>query len=177
MDEYRKEAQAARAKAEKIEAKWTEHCAVYRQLYAKYDGLLKAAKEADEQAQAKIQQLEAENARSVEEIARLGDELAKEQSERAAVAAAWAAQAPEEFAAKALPDRETAIRIFQGLYKHKVSAGIVDEIGTFGFESGQYAKRWTLYGILEQRVQGFQPKVLSLPELHDEEPVPPFPGI
>ncbi|VFQ91270.1 unnamed protein product, partial [Cuscuta campestris] len=54
MVECRKEAQAARAKAEKIEAKWTEHCAVYRQLYAKHDGLLKAAKEADEQAQAKI---------------------------------------------------------------------------------------------------------------------------
>ncbi|VFQ62081.1 unnamed protein product [Cuscuta campestris] len=63
MVECRKEAQAARAKAEKIEAKWTEHCAVYRQLYAKHDGLLKAAKEADEQAQAKINQLEAENAR------------------------------------------------------------------------------------------------------------------
>ncbi|VFQ83701.1 unnamed protein product [Cuscuta campestris] len=75
MVKCRKEAQAARAKAEKIEAKWTEHCAVYRQLYAKHDGLLKAAKEADEQAQAKIQLLEAENARSAEEIAWLGDEL------------------------------------------------------------------------------------------------------
>ncbi|VFQ85163.1 unnamed protein product, partial [Cuscuta campestris] len=82
MVECRKQAQAARAKAGKIEAKWTEHCAVYRQLYAKHDGLLKAAKEADEQAQAKINQLEAENARSAEEIARLEDELQKEQSER-----------------------------------------------------------------------------------------------
>ncbi|VFQ92708.1 unnamed protein product [Cuscuta campestris] len=145
----RKTEEAARAKADKIEAKWTEHCVVYRQLYAKHDGLLKAAKEADEQAQAKIQQLEAENARSAEEIARLGDELQREQSERAAIAAAWAAQAPEEFAAKALPDRETAIRFFQGLYKHPVSAGIVDEIGTYGFESGQYSERKALYGILE----------------------------
>ncbi|VFR01364.1 unnamed protein product [Cuscuta campestris] len=191
MVECRKEAQAARAKAEKIEAKWTEHSAIYRQLYAKHDGLLKAAKEADEQAQAKIQQLEAEiaraaeenqrlgdeNARSAEEIARLSDELQKEQSERAAVAAAWAAQAPEEFAAEALPDRETAIRFFQGLYKHPVSAGLVDEIGTYGFESGQYSEQKALYGILVQRVQSFQPKVLSLPELHDEAPVPPFPGI
>ncbi|VFQ85741.1 unnamed protein product [Cuscuta campestris] len=94
MVKCRKEALAARAKAEKIEAKWTEHCTVYRQLYAKHDGLLKAAKEADEQAQAKINQLEAENARSAEEIARLEDELQKEQSERAALAAAWATQTP-----------------------------------------------------------------------------------
>ncbi|VFQ77423.1 unnamed protein product [Cuscuta campestris] len=177
MVESRKEAQAARAKAEKIEAKWTEHCAVYRQLYAKHDGLLKAAKEADEQAQARIQQLEAENSRSAEEIARLSDELQKEQSERAAVAAAWASEAPEEFAAKALPDRETGIRFFQGLYKHPVSAGLVDEIGTYGYESGQYSERKALYGILARRVQNFQPKALSLPELHDEAPVPPFPGI
>ncbi|VFQ84160.1 unnamed protein product [Cuscuta campestris] len=176
MVQCRKEAQAAQAKAEKIEAKWTEHCRVYRELYAKHDGLLKAAKEADEQAQAKIQQLEAENARaaeenqrlgdenarSAEEIARLGDELQKEQSERAALVAAWATQAPEEFAAKALPDRETAIRFFQGLYKYEVSAGIVDEIGTYGFESGQYSERKALYGILQQRIQGFQPKALSL---------------
>ncbi|VFQ86418.1 unnamed protein product [Cuscuta campestris] len=175
--ECRKDAQAARAQAEKVEAKWVEHCAVYRQLYAKHDGLLKAAKEADEQAQAKIQLLEAENARSAEEIARLGDELEKERSKRAPLAAAWAVQAPDEFAAQALPDRETAIRFFQGLYKHKVSAGIVDEIGTFGYESGQYTERQALYGILEQRIQGFRPKALSLPELHDEEPVPPFPGI
>ncbi|VFQ81887.1 unnamed protein product [Cuscuta campestris] len=177
MVECRKEAQAARAKAEKIEAKWTEHCAVYRQLYAKHDGLLKAAKEADEQAQAKINQLEAENARSAEEIARLEDELQKEQSERAALAAAWATQTPEEFAVKALPDRETAIRFFQGLYKYEVSAGIVDEIGTYGFESGQYSERKALYGILQQRIQSFQPKALSLPELHSEAPEPPFPGI
>ncbi|VFQ83076.1 unnamed protein product [Cuscuta campestris] len=177
MVECRKEAQAARAKPEKIEAKWTEHCAVYRQLYAKHDGLLKAAKEADEQAQAKINQLEAENARSAEEIARLEDELQKEQSKRAALAAAWATQTPEEFAAKALPDRETAIRFFQGLYKYEVSAGIVDEIGTYGFESGQYSERKALYGILQQRIQSFQPKALSLPELHSEAPEPPFPGI
>ncbi|VFQ83908.1 unnamed protein product [Cuscuta campestris] len=98
MVECRKEAQAARAKADKIEAKWTEHWVIYRQLYAKHDGLLKAAKEAD-------------------------------------------------------------------------------EIGTYGFESGQYSERKALYGILEQRIQGFQPKALSLPELHDEVPVPPFPGI
>ncbi|VFQ66189.1 unnamed protein product [Cuscuta campestris] len=149
MVQCRKDAQAARAQAEKTEAKWLEHCTFYRQLYAKHDGLLKAAKEADEQAQAKIQYLEAENVRSAEEIARLGDELQKEQSERAAVAAVWAAQAPEEFAAKALPDGETAIRFFQGLYKHQVSAGIVDEIGTYGFESGQYSERKALYGILE----------------------------
>ncbi|VFQ77434.1 unnamed protein product [Cuscuta campestris] len=160
-------------------------------LYAKHDGLLKAAKEADEQAQARIQQLEAEvaraaeenqrlgneNARSAEEIARLGDELQKEQSERAALAAAWATQAPEEFAAKALPDRETAIRFFQGLYKHPVSAGLVDEIGTYGYESGQCSERKALYGILAQRVQNFQPKLLSLPELHGEAPEPPFSGI
>ncbi|VFQ58838.1 unnamed protein product [Cuscuta campestris] len=177
MVECWKEAQAARAKAEKIEAKWTEHCAVYRQLYAKHDGLLKAAKEADEQAQAKINQLEAENAQSAEEIARLEDELQKEQSERAALAAAWATQTPEEFAAKALPDRETAIRFFQGLYKYEVSAGIVDEIGTYGFESGQYSERKALYGILQQMIQSFQPKALSLPELHSEAPEPPFPGI
>ncbi|VFQ93911.1 unnamed protein product [Cuscuta campestris] len=102
MVQCRKDAQAARALAEKTEAKWLEHYTVYHQLYAKHDGLLKAAKEADEQAQAKIQLLEAENARSAEEIqrlgtenarsaeeiARLGDELAKEQSERATVAAA-----------------------------------------------------------------------------------------
>ncbi|VFQ83571.1 unnamed protein product [Cuscuta campestris] len=177
MVQCRKDAQAARAQAEKVEAKWLEHCTVYRQLYAKHDGLLKVAKEVDEQAQAKIQQLEAENARSAEEIARLGDELQKEQSERAAVAAVWAAQAREEFAAKALPDRETAIHFFQGLYKHPVSADIVDEIGTYGFESGQYSERKALYGILEQRIQGFRPKALSLPELHDEAPVPPFLGI
>ncbi|VFR03484.1 unnamed protein product [Cuscuta campestris] len=175
--ECRKDAQAARAHAEKMEAKWVEHCAVYRQLYAKHDGLLKVAKDADDQAQAKIQLLEAENARSAEEIARLGDELEKERSERASLAAAWAVQAPEEFTAQALPDRETAIHFFQGLYKHKVSAGIVDEIGTFGYESGQYTERRALYGILEQRIQGFRPKALSLPDLHDEEPVPPFPGI
>ncbi|VFQ61557.1 unnamed protein product [Cuscuta campestris] len=177
MVQCRKDAQGARAQAEKVEAKWLEHCTVYRQLYAKHDGLLKAAKEADEKVQAKIQQLEAENAQSAEEIARLGDELQKEQSERAAVAAVWAAQALEEFAAKAFPDRETAIHFFQGLYKHPVSSGIVDEIGTYGFESGQYAERRALYGILEQRIQGFRPKALSLSELHDEEPVPPFPGI
>ncbi|VFQ60866.1 unnamed protein product [Cuscuta campestris] len=175
--ECRKDAQAARAHAEMMEAKWVEHCAVYRQLYAKHDGLLKAAKDADDQAQAKIQLLEAENARSAEEIARLGDELEKERSERASLAAAWAVQAPEEFVAQALPDRETAIHFFQGLYKHKVSAGIVDEIGTFGYESGQYTERRALYSILEQRIQGFRPKALSLPNLHDEEPVPPFPGI
>ncbi|VFQ98521.1 unnamed protein product [Cuscuta campestris] len=177
MVQCRKDAQAAREYAEKTEAKWLEHCTVYRQLYAKHDGLLKAAKEADELAQAKIQQLEADNARSAEEIARLSDELEKEQSERAAVAAAWAAQEPEEFAAKALPDRETAIRFFQGLYKHPVSAGIVDEIGTYGYESGQCSERKALYGILEQRIQGFRPKALSLPELHSEAPEPPFPGI
>ncbi|VFQ95488.1 unnamed protein product [Cuscuta campestris] len=177
MVECRKEAKAAFEKAAKAEEKLMDHCAVYRQLYAKHDGLLKAAKEADEQAQAKIQQLEAENARSAEEIARLGDELEKERSERAPLAAAWAVQAPEEFAAQALPERETAIRFFQGLYKHEVSAGIIDEIGTYGFESGQYDERRALYGILEQRIQGFQPKALSLPELHDEAPVAPFPGI
>ncbi|VFQ58946.1 unnamed protein product [Cuscuta campestris] len=177
MVQCRKDAQAAREYAEKTEAKWLEHCTVYRQLYAKNDGLLKAAKEADEQAEVKIQQLEADNARSAEEIARLSDELEREQSERAAVAAAWAAQAPEEFAAKALPDRETAICFFQGLYKHPISAGIVDEIGTYGYESGQCSERKALYGILEQRIQGFRPKALSLPELHSEAPEPPFPGI
>ncbi|VFQ72563.1 unnamed protein product [Cuscuta campestris] len=177
MVECRKEAKAAFEKAAKAEEKLMDHCAVYRQLYAKHDGLLKAAKEADEQAQAKIQQLEAENARSAEEIARLGDELEKERSERAPLAAAWAVQAPEEFTAQALPERGTAIRFFQGLYKHEVSAGIIDEIGTYGFESGQYDERRALYGILEQRIQGFQPKALSLPELHDEAPVAPFPGI
>ncbi|VFR00616.1 unnamed protein product [Cuscuta campestris] len=177
MVECWKDAQAAHAKAEKAEEKLVEHCAVYRQLYAKHDGLLKATKEADAQAQEKIQQLEADNAQSAEEIARLGDKLAKERAERAALAAAWVTQEPEEFTARALPDRETAIRFFQGLYKHNVSAGIVDEIGTYGFESGQYDERRALYGILGQRIQGFQPKALSLPELHDEAPVPPFLGI
>ncbi|VFQ77090.1 unnamed protein product [Cuscuta campestris] len=153
MVQCRKDAQAAHAQAEKVEAKWLEHCTVYRQLYAKHDSLLKAAKEADEQAQVKIQHLEAENAWSAEEIARLEDELQKERSERALLAAAWAVQAPEEFAARALPDRETAIRFFQCLYKYEVSAGIVDEIGTFGFESDQYTERRALYGILEQRIQ------------------------
>ncbi|VFQ62854.1 unnamed protein product [Cuscuta campestris] len=100
------------AQAEKVEAKWLEHCTIYRQLYAKHDGLLKAAKEADEQAQEKIQRLEADNARSAEEIARLGDELEKERAERANLAAPWALQEPEEFAARALPDWETAIRFF-----------------------------------------------------------------
>ncbi|VFQ73395.1 unnamed protein product [Cuscuta campestris] len=133
MVECRKEAKAAFEKAAKAEEKLMDHCAVYRQLYVKHDDLLKAAKEADEQAHAKIQQLEAENARSAEEIARLGDELEKERSERAPLAAAWAVQAPEEFAAQALPERETAIRFFHGLYKHEVSAGIIDEIGTYGF--------------------------------------------
>ncbi|VFQ98007.1 unnamed protein product [Cuscuta campestris] len=102
MVECRKDAQAAHAKAEKAEAKLVEHCTVYRQLYAKHDGLLKAAKEADAQAQEKIQHLEAENARSAEEIAQVGDELEKERAERAAFAAAWATQAHEEFAAQAL---------------------------------------------------------------------------
>ncbi|VFQ89729.1 unnamed protein product [Cuscuta campestris] len=88
--ECRKEAKAAVEKAKKAEEKLIEHCAAYRKLYAKHDGLLKAAKEADEQAQAKIQQLEAENARSAEEIARLGDELEKERAERASLAAVWA---------------------------------------------------------------------------------------
>ncbi|VFQ70915.1 unnamed protein product [Cuscuta campestris] len=136
-----------------------------------------AAKEAGAQAQEKIEKLEAENARSGEEIARLGDELEKERAERATLAAAWATQEPEEFAARALPDQETAIRFFQGLYKHKVSAKVVDDIETFGFESGQYDERRALYGILQHRIQGFEPKALSLPKLHDEVPVPPFPGI
>ncbi|VFQ60918.1 unnamed protein product [Cuscuta campestris] len=100
----RKDAQAAHAKAEKVEEKLVEHYAVYRQLYAKHEGLLKAAKEADTQAQEKIEKLEADSARSAEEIARLRDELAKERAERAALAAAWATQEPEEFAALALPD-------------------------------------------------------------------------
>ncbi|VFQ83934.1 unnamed protein product [Cuscuta campestris] len=175
--ECRKEAKATFEKAEKSEEKLVEHCAAYRKLYAKHEGLMKAGKEADEQAQEKIQRLEAENARSAEEIAQLEDELAKERVERAALAATWATQEPEDFAARALPDRERAIRFFQGLYKHKISAGIVDEIGTFGFDSGQYDERRALYGILEQRIKGFQPKALSLPELHDEAPVLPFPGI
>ncbi|VFQ99386.1 unnamed protein product [Cuscuta campestris] len=50
MVECRKEAKAAFEKAAKAEEKLMDHCAVYRQLYAKHDGLLKAAKEADEQA-------------------------------------------------------------------------------------------------------------------------------
>ncbi|VFQ91639.1 unnamed protein product [Cuscuta campestris] len=163
MVECRKEAKAAFEKAAKAEEKLMDHCAVYRQLYAKHDGLLKAAKEADEHAQAKNQQLEAENARSAEEIAWLGDELEKERSERAPLAAAWAVQAPEKFAAQALPDREIAIRFFQGLYKHEVSAGIIDEIRTYGFESGQYDERRALYGILEQQIQGSSPRLFLCP--------------
>ncbi|VFQ79187.1 unnamed protein product [Cuscuta campestris] len=140
MVECRKEAKAAFKKVAKAEEKLMDHCAVYRQLYAKHDGLLKAAKEADEQAQAKIQQLEAKNARSAEEIARLGDELEKERSERAPLAAAWAVQAPRSL-----------------LPKH--------------FLNGR------LPSASSKRIQGFQPKALSLPELHDEAPVAPFPGI
>ncbi|VFR00821.1 unnamed protein product [Cuscuta campestris] len=161
MVECRKDAQAAHAKPEKAEAKLVEHCAVYRQLYAKHDGLLKAVKEADEQAQAKIQQLEAENAWSAEEIARLGDELEKERAKRASLAAAWVIQEPEEFASRAIADWDAAIRLVQGLYKHEPSAKVVDEIATFGFESGQYDERRSLYGILEQRIKGFMPKALS----------------
>ncbi|VFQ69267.1 unnamed protein product [Cuscuta campestris] len=156
----------------------------FRKLYAKHEGLLKAAKEADEQAQKKIQRLEAEKAalqeeasRSAEEIARLGDELEKERAERASLAAAWAIQESEQFANRAIADRDAAIRLFQGLYKHEPSAKVIDEIGTFGFESGQYDERRALYGILQRRIQGFEPKAFSLPELHDEAPVAPFEGI
>ncbi|VFQ98625.1 unnamed protein product [Cuscuta campestris] len=66
----RKDAQTAHLKAEKAEEKLLEHCAAYRKLYAKHEGLLKAAKEADEQAQEKIQRLEAETAGLQEEVAR-----------------------------------------------------------------------------------------------------------
>ncbi|VFQ91323.1 unnamed protein product [Cuscuta campestris] len=180
MVECRKEAKTAHEKAEK---KLVEHCAVYLQLYAKHEGLLKAAKEVDVQAQEKIQRLEAEKAalqkeasRSAEEIARLGDKLEKERAERASLAAAWAIQEPEQFASRAIADRDAAIRLVQGLYKHEPSPKVVDEIATFGFESSQYDKHRALYGILEQRIEGFEPKT-SLPGLHDEAPVPPFPGI
>ncbi|VFQ88302.1 unnamed protein product [Cuscuta campestris] len=114
----RKDAQAAHAKAEKAEEKLVEHCAVYRQLYAKHEGLLKAAKEADAQAKEKIEKLEAQNTRSAEEIARLGDELEKERAERVSLAAAWAILEPEEFTSRAIADRDAAIRLIQGLYKH-----------------------------------------------------------
>ncbi|VFQ66016.1 unnamed protein product [Cuscuta campestris] len=53
----RKGAKAAHQKAEKAEEKLMEHCAAYQKLYAKHDGLLKAPKEADAQAQEKIQEL------------------------------------------------------------------------------------------------------------------------
>ncbi|VFQ98647.1 unnamed protein product [Cuscuta campestris] len=136
-----------------------------------------AAKEADEQAQEKIQRLEAENARSAKEISRLGDELEKERTKRASLAAAWAIQEPEQFANRAIADRDAAILLLQGLYKHEPSSKVVHEIATFAFESGQYDERRALYGILQQRIQGFEPKAFSLPEMHDEAPVPPFPGI
>ncbi|VFQ71305.1 unnamed protein product [Cuscuta campestris] len=151
----RKDAQAAHQKAEKAEEKLMEHCAAFRKLYAKHEGLLKASKEADAQAQEKIQELEGEKAelkekaaQSAEEIAQLSAELEKEHAERASLAAAWAAQEP--------------------------SAKVIDEIGTFGFESGQYEERRALYDILQRRIQSFEPKALSLPELHDEAPVAPF---
>ncbi|VFQ78880.1 unnamed protein product [Cuscuta campestris] len=79
--------------------------------------------------------------------------------------------------AKALPDQETDIRFFKGLYKHEVSQGIIDDIGTFGFESRQYLERRGLYEILSTWVQDFDPRVFSLPALHDEELVLPFEGI
>ncbi|VFQ85049.1 unnamed protein product [Cuscuta campestris] len=138
-----KEAKAAYQKAEKAEEKLMEHYAAYQKLYAKRDGLLKASKEADAQAQEKIQELEGEKAelkekaaQSADEIAQLRAELEKERADQASFAAASAAQEPEQFAARAIPDRETAIRFFHDLFKHEVSAKVVDEIGTFGFESG-----------------------------------------
>ncbi|VFQ96095.1 unnamed protein product [Cuscuta campestris] len=115
----RKDVQAAHLKAEKAEEKLLEHCAAFRKLYAKHEGLLKVAKEADAQAQDKIQRLEAEKAglqeeaaQSAEEIARLGDELEKERAERASLATTWAVQEPEQFATRAITDWEIAIRFF-----------------------------------------------------------------
>ncbi|VFQ71297.1 unnamed protein product [Cuscuta campestris] len=58
----RKEAKAAHEKAEKTKEKLLKHCAAFRKLYAKHEGLLKASKEADAQAQEKIQELEGEKA-------------------------------------------------------------------------------------------------------------------
>ncbi|VFQ62954.1 unnamed protein product [Cuscuta campestris] len=108
---------------------------------ARLKGMM-ASKEANSQDQEKIQELKGEKAqlkeeaaRCAEEVARLKAELEQERSGRFGYAAVWAAQDPEQFAAQASPDREAAIRLFQGLYKHEVSANVIDEIGTFGFES------------------------------------------
>ncbi|VFQ61472.1 unnamed protein product [Cuscuta campestris] len=70
-----KEAKAAYQKAEKAEEKLMEHCAAYQKLYAKHDELLKASKEADAQAQEKIQELEGEKAELKEKTAQFTDEI------------------------------------------------------------------------------------------------------
>ncbi|VFQ86950.1 unnamed protein product [Cuscuta campestris] len=186
-----KEAKGAHQKVEKTEEKLLEHSAAFRKLYAKHEGLLNVSKDTDAQAQEKIQELEGEKAqlkeeaaqlteeaaRSAQEITHLKAELEREGSERATYAAALAAQEPDQFAAWVIPNREVSIRFFQGLYKHEKSAKVIDEIGTFGYESGQYQERRALYGILQRRIQGFEPKAFSLPELHNEELVATFEGI
>ncbi|VFQ67478.1 unnamed protein product [Cuscuta campestris] len=115
----RKEAKAAHQKAEMAEEKLIEQYAAFRSLYAKHGGLLKASKEADAQAQEKIQELEGEKAelkekvvQSAKEIAQLKAELEKEHADQASFAAAWTAQEPEQFVARAIPGWETGIRFF-----------------------------------------------------------------
>ncbi|VFQ66901.1 unnamed protein product [Cuscuta campestris] len=73
-----KEAEAARLKASKMEEKLLEQSKAFWVLYAKHNRLLKAAKEADDQAQEKIAELEEKAARSEEDIAKVRAELEKE---------------------------------------------------------------------------------------------------
>ncbi|VFQ67131.1 unnamed protein product [Cuscuta campestris] len=116
MVAYRKEAQAAHLKAEKTEEKLLEHCTAFWKLNTKHEGLLKASKEADAQAQEKIRELEGEKAKLEEEAAQSAAEIAelkakheRERSDQASHAAAWAPQEPEQFASRVIPDRETGI--------------------------------------------------------------------
>ncbi|VFQ60941.1 unnamed protein product [Cuscuta campestris] len=72
----RKEAKATHEKAEKTEEKLPEHYVAFCKLYAKHEGLLKASKEVDAQAQEKIQELEGEKAKLQKEAARSAQEVA-----------------------------------------------------------------------------------------------------
>ncbi|VFQ60940.1 unnamed protein product [Cuscuta campestris] len=82
----------------------------------------------------------------------------------------WSAVSPSKY----IEARGTRVL---SLYKHEESSKVIDEIGTFGFESGQYQEHRGLNGIIQRRIQGFEPKAFSLLELHDEELVPLFKGI
>ncbi|VFQ83836.1 unnamed protein product [Cuscuta campestris] len=154
-----KDAKAIRLAPEKMKEKLVEQAEAYRGPFAKHEGLLKFAKESDERAKRKIAEL-AEKAGQTGQLevenAQLKAELERERSDRTIHAAAWAAQEPEKFAAQALPDREVGIRFFQ------VSQQLIDDIGIFGFGTGQYQKHRGLYGILSNRVQDFDPAVRTL---------------